>query len=255
MKKLLTLLVLMLLAGGAFYLYTQSGTPLDEPAPEVISEVEEMMEEAMKDPDMTEAEKMAMEEKMVKMMNPEESVEEENPAVRDFNKALEMTEEAMELMGSGEPEQVEKGEAMMAEAKTMSDAAMEELVSSGTTPPLEQMKAVGMQRMGFFTEIDALHKGSGRAVIYPNTDQGPTLRLEDFSVTRGPDLHVYLSQNASVTSASELGAYHDLGLLKSSKGNQNYSLPNDHERYKSVVIWCQAFGVLFSSAPLFEVTE
>lgn len=255
MKKLLTLLLLILLAAGAFYAYTQSGTPLDEPAPEVVAEVEQMMEEAMNAPDMTEAEKMAMEEKMVQMMNPGESVKAENPAVKDFNKSLEMATEAMELMRSGEPEKVDQGEAMMEEAKIMSDAAMEELVSSGLTPPLDEMKADGMQRMGFFNEIDALHKGSGRAVIYPNTADGPTLRLEDFSVTRGPDLHVYLSQNASVTSASELGAYHDLGLLKSSKGNQNYSLPSDHERYKSVVIWCQAFGVLFSSAPLFEVTE
>jgi len=120
---------------------------------------------------------------------------------------------------------------------------------------VEEMKEVkapitSVIRKGAFTAIDAIHKGSGKAMLYPNTTSGPTLRLEDFSVTRGPDLYVYLSKNSNISSSSELGEFYSLGTLKSSKGNQNYSLPDNHEEYSSVVIWCKSFGVLFSSATL-----
>src|SRR5690606_33424221 len=139
-----------------------------------------------------------------------------------------MDEEAIAMMQSGE-------ESASAEVTLLSEEALKEQF---------------VTRQGMFTEIDLIHKGSGLALIYPETAEGPILRLENFNVTRGPDLHVYLSRNADVKSTADLGSYHDLGPLKSSKGNQNYQLPSNHEGFKSVVIWCRAFGVLFSSATL-----
>jgi hypothetical protein len=44
----------------------------------------------------------------------------------------------------------------------------------------------------------------------------------------------------------------DLGLLRAFKGGQNYKVPAgiDLSKYKSVVIWCEIFGVLISPVKL-----
>jgi len=71
------------------------------------------------------------------------------------------------------------------------------------------------------------------------------LRFEEFDVTNGPDLRVYLTPNGNV---------HDgvhLDKLKGSKGNQNYSLDDiDTDIYDTVVIYCQPFGAYFGQAKL-----
>jgi hypothetical protein len=47
-----------------------------------------------------------------------------------------------------------------------------------------------------------------------------------------------------------LGDFASLGTLKSSAGAQAYNLPNNYSDYKTVVIWCRAFRVTFSSVEL-----
>ncbi|MDP2691583.1 MAG: DM13 domain-containing protein [bacterium] len=187
MNKFFTILIILALAAGGFYLYTQSGEVLDEQAP-VISE--------------------------------NTSTPETTP---DPNKPL-LQGAKINRMIPDEPEN----------DPTLTKEKQENFVS----------------RQGMFNEVDLIHKGSGLALIYPETSEGPILRLENFSVTRGPNLYVYLSRNGNISSSDQLGTYHDLGPLKSSKGNQNYKLPSNHSEFKSVVIWCKAFGVLFSSATL-----
>ena len=48
-------------------------------------------------------------------------------------------------------------------------------------------------KAGQFQDIDSFHKGSGDATIYRGPDGSHLLRLENFEVTNGPDLHVILS--------------------------------------------------------------
>ncbi len=80
------------------------------------------------------------------------------------------------------------------------------------------------------------------------------LRLEDFSVTNGPGLHVFLSAHPDPKSRDDVRdeAFVDLGELKANIGNQNYEIPADIEvaQYHSVVIYCVPFHVVFSVAPL-----
>jgi hypothetical protein len=78
------------------------------------------------------------------------------------------------------------------------------------------------------------------------------LRLEDFSVTNGPDLHVLLAENPSPPDHDSLGMYLDLGSLKGNLGDQNYDIPagTDINQFKSVVIYCLPFHVVFSTADL-----
>jgi hypothetical protein len=201
MKKILIIIGIIAIALISFNTYTNSGEVLNEKLelkeiipsePSIIEEDQAFIDEmTSKAHTMTKEEKMEAEEKMVKMMNKEETIIQKNiPA-----------------------------------------------------PPPNPAK------IGYFTEIDLIHKGSGRALIYPTAKGGPTVQLNNFAVTRGPDLYVYLSKNTAIKEKG-LGEFTNLGKLKSSKGNQNYLLPADWNEYHSVVIWCKAFGVLFSEAAL-----
>ena len=71
------------------------------------------------------------------------------------------------------------------------------------------------------------------------------LRFEDFTVTNGPDLRVYITPSGDVKNGIHLEK------LKGSKGDQNYSLDGiDVGVYDTVVIYCQPFGVYFGQAEL-----
>ena len=115
-------------------------------------------------------------------------------------------------------------------------------------PLMENKQEMAVLVGGTFREVDFIHKGSGRAMLI-KSDGRAVLRFEDFEVTNGPDLYVYLTKGENPTGdLKSLGDYIDLGLLKGSKGNQNYELPNYSDGYSTVVIWCKKFGVLFTYA-------
>lgn len=86
------------------------------------------------------------------------------------------------------------------------------------------------------------------------TGQTVLPRLMEFEVTNGPDLKVYLSASDNVTSSGDVtdAAWISLGPLKGNIGDQTYSLPTDADPadFRSVVIWFEQFGVLFSAATL-----
>lgn len=105
---------------------------------------------------------------------------------------------------------------------------------------------------GEFTDADDFHMGSGTATIYEIEDGSLVLRLEDFEVTNGPDLHVLLVPHPDPASRDQVDGYVDLGSLKGNIGNQNYDIPGDIDvsEFGSVVIYCQPFHVLFSVASL-----
>ena len=77
---------------------------------------------------------------------------------------------------------------------------------------------------------------------------------EDFKTKGGPDLKIYLSK----LPLSELGntTVEDnslkLSVLKSAKGMQSYTIPleTDLSEYKSVIIHCEAFSVLWGGFDL-----
>lgn len=101
---------------------------------------------------------------------------------------------------------------------------------------------------GEFREIDIIHKGSGMASLVKGS-QEIILRFENFKVTSGPDLYVYLTNTIEPTGDIEsLGEFIDLGRLKGNIGNQNYIVDGYREGYNTVVIWCKKYEVLFSFA-------
>ncbi|WP_435256897.1 DM13 domain-containing protein [Thioclava sp. FR2] len=107
---------------------------------------------------------------------------------------------------------------------------------------------------GQFRDADAAHKGKGTARIVTLPGGGVEVQLSDFSVTNGPDLELWLSAHPDPAKSSDVtGAeWLSLGLLRGNVGDQSYRIPagTDLSKYKSVVVWCEQFGVLFSPASL-----
>jgi len=88
------------------------------------------------------------------------------------------------------------------------------------------------------------HDAEGIAKIIQANDM-TFLRFENFQVTNGPDLRVYITPDGDVKNGIHLEK------LKGSKGDQNYSLDEiDVGVYDTVVIYCQPFGVYFGQAEL-----
>ena len=96
---------------------------------------------------------------------------------------------------------------------------------------------------GRFVELE--HSGSGSAEIV--REGGRTvLQLRDFETDAGPDLRLYLSTD------DDGSDFVDLGGLKGNSGNQQYDVPRDTAlaRFDTVLVWCRAFSVGFTSAEL-----
>ena len=115
-------------------------------------------------------------------------------------------------------------------------------------------EAALVARGQFGGAIDPVHHTDGTASVYRLGDGSRVLRLESFRSTNGPDLYVYLSGTASPRNSGELSAAgeFEVGRLKGNIGNQNYTLPAglDLSKFRSVVIYCRQFHVVFGSAPL-----
>lgn len=146
----------------------------------------------------------------------------------------------------------------MADAeKAMAEASeIEEAVSEPMPDSMTGAAAGSVQRLksGTFQNADDFHKGSGTTAVYRDADGALVLRLEDFQVTNGPDLHVILTPHADPQGRDDVheDGYVDLGKLKGNKGSQNYEIPpgTDVSAIQSVVIYCQPFHVVFSVANL-----
>jgi hypothetical protein len=128
--------------------------------------------------------------------------------------------------------------------------------TSSPSPPAEDAVPRTLATGDF---VDAEHSTSGRARLLELEDGSIHLRLEDFSTSDGPDVHVWLTDQPA--GGDDWGRYDDgryvpLGILKATDGNQNYRVPvgTDLDGLTSVVIWCDRFSVAFGSAGLDPVT-
>lgn len=74
------------------------------------------------------------------------------------------------------------------------------------------------------------------------------LRFEKFSVTNGPDLHIFL------TKSGDISAGFDVGVLKANKGDQNYEITGiNTNEYSIVIISSDIFGQYYASAKLVKI--
>lgn len=151
-------------------------------------------------------------------------------------------------------------EAVLSMPEAERNKMMDEIMTAAESAPDKEMSEDMPEAepvviaSGEFRDADAVHKGSGDALLYALPDGRHLIRFENFRTTNGPDLVVYLAKHPSPASADDVtdGGFLSLGKLKGNVGNQNYVLPDniDVSEYGSVVIWCELFGVLFSPADL-----
>ncbi len=154
--------------------------------------------------------------------------------------------------GAEEPAQMPEAEQEKIEAEALEAAAqMPDKQMDEAMPGTSDSPTIVGQ--GQFVDADSFHQGSGQATIYRLPDGSHVLRFENFQVTNGPDLRVLLVRHPAPTGRDEIMQdYIDLGPLKGNIGNQNYEIPAnvDVSEYQSVVIYCQPFHVIFSTASL-----
>lgn len=90
-----------------------------------------------------------------------------------------------------------------------------------------------------------IHPASG-VVRIVKTGDATVVRYENYKTINGPDVRVYLANDLKATD------YVDLGPIKGTEGNINYSVPAgvNIDDYRYVLTWCEDFSVLFNSADL-----
>jgi electron transfer DM13 len=173
-------------------------------------------------------------------------INEPEPTVSIGNDDAAAIQEFKEFMKMSEEERIEKGQQMSIEER---DMIMKGAAQTNGTTVDEEMTAIGniSGYAGTFVGVnDGIHNAEGQVKVIKLSNGSNFLRLEDFRSTNGPDLYVYLSRDKSNSD------FVNLGKLKGNVGDQNYKIPEgtDLSKYDTVLIWCQAFSVLFGSAEL-----
>lgn len=125
----------------------------------------------------------------------------------------------------------------------MDESSKSQKTVSQEVPQNDASNEITILKKGEFVGL-AGHQAQGTAKIIKVNNQ-EYLRFENFQVTNGPDLRVYVTQGGDIKNGIHLEK------LKGSKGDQNYLLEGiDIERYDTIVIYCQPFGVYFGKASL-----
>ena len=117
-----------------------------------------------------------------------------------------------------------------------------------TAPAAAEEPSARLVASGEWQGADDFHFARGWAYIVETEPGVHILRVEEFSVRNGPDLFVYLSRNPDGWEEDAV----NLGDLKATDGAFNYAIPAelDLDEFRSAVVWCRRFAVLFGHATL-----
>ncbi len=122
---------------------------------------------------------------------------------------------------------------------------MDEAAGSPTSVSEGMDESGGLRviKTGSFVGLAGHHARGDAKILQAGDSQ--YLRFENFEVTNGPDLRVYVTRDGDVKQGIHLDK------LKGSRGSQNYALDGiDTAAYGTVVIYCQPFGAYFGEATL-----
>ncbi|MDQ2912545.1 MAG: DM13 domain-containing protein [Chloroflexota bacterium] len=132
--------------------------------------------------------------------------------------------------------------------RTYAEEALPGASAAATQVGGADARVIAVGELGF---VDPVHNGKGPVRLVA-VGSRRFVRFENVAIQNGPDLHVYLSPDTGGKYTDATSLY--LGPLKATNGSFNYELPPtvDLARYRSVVVWCRAFSVLFTWADLKE---
>lgn len=96
------------------------------------------------------------------------------------------------------------------------------------------------------------HSASGRAAVVALDSGKRVLTLRSFRISPGPRVRVWLVPRGARGDRQVPRDRRDLGALKGSRGNQQYTIPRsvDLRKYQSVVFWCVPFTQTLARADL-----
>ena len=119
-----------------------------------------------------------------------------------------------------------------------------------TEAPAASEQTATLISEGELMGTDSFHFGSGQVLLIRDPDGSGVLRFENYEVRNGPEIHVFMTPDPGGDVHVD-GAI-DLGEVRATSGNVNYELPAgaDLESFRSVVIYCVPFRVVFASAEL-----
>ena len=120
----------------------------------------------------------------------------------------------------------------------------------GTTTPTSSTTSTGsfdtkgQKLLAQGTFVNGVHTVKGTVDIYEK-DGKRTLVFADFLTDSGPDLRIYIAEDAALTNFLEVSKL-------TTTGSFSVDLPAGYNpaQHKAVLIWCKPFGVLFGSATL-----
>ena len=120
-------------------------------------------------------------------------------------------------------------------------------------PPLPEMATAKVLGRGDFYNVDKT--GKGTATLYELADGRRALRFEPgFDVLNDPDLVVWLSEATAPRTSKEVNdsPHVEIAALKSTKGSQNYIVPDDLplSRIGSVALYCVPVPSIYIAASL-----
>ncbi len=120
-------------------------------------------------------------------------------------------------------------------------------------PPLPEMASARVLGRGEFYNVEKT--GKGTAILYELADGRRALRFEPgFEVLNDPDLVVWLSEATAPKTSKEVAdsAHVEIAALKSTRGSQNYILPNDLpiSGIGSVALYCVPVPSIYIAASL-----
>lgn len=133
--------------------------------------------------------------------------------------------------------------------RAVTPASPVEAVSTAEPTPTPTPGQTGaVLAMGQLLGTDSFHFGSGSVRLLRGPAGEVVLRFEEYEVRNGPDLFVYLTPDPGGDVGAD-GAL-DLGAIRATRGNVNYEVPSgvDTSAFRSAVIWCRSFDVVFAVA-------
>ncbi len=118
-------------------------------------------------------------------------------------------------------------------------------------PPLPEMATAQVLGKGDFYNVEKT--GKGTVILYQLADGRRALRIEPgFEVINDPDLVIWLSSLPAPRTSKEMAdaPHYEVSALKSTKGSQNYILPNDIpiKPIRSIGLYCVPVPAIYIAA-------
>ena len=113
-----------------------------------------------------------------------------------------------------------------------------------TTDPTKTFDLTGQAVLVQGAFVNGVHTVSGNVKVYEKAGKR-TLVFSDFKTEGGPDLRIYLAEDAALTNFVEVSKL-------TATGSFFLELPDSANpvKQRTVLIWCKQFSVLFGSATL-----